>query len=92
MARDKATFEIKGGEKENYIGCTRCIHEEDSVEICRLRLCVHAFSYFEDRYEPVEEKPDCRVCTHGDEEADGSNCYECIKGMANNFERKEGTE
>lgn len=54
MARDKATFEIKGGEKENYIGCTRCIHEEDSVEICRLRLCVHAFSYFEDRYEPME--------------------------------------
>ena len=55
MARYEKTLRIKGGEKENFIGCPGCIHEEDSEEICRLRLCVHAFNYFEDHYEPKEK-------------------------------------
>lgn len=30
--------------------------------------------------EPVEPYKDCDTCAYSDEE-DGSNCYECIKGM-----------
>lgn len=34
----------------------------------------------------VTSKPNrCDSCTHS-EEQDGSNCYECVKGMADNFE------
>ena len=34
----------------------------------------------------LEQQPNrCDGCTHS-EEQDGSNCYECIKGMADNFE------
>lgn len=34
----------------------------------------------------LEQQPNrCDSCTHS-EEQDGSNCYECIKGMADNFE------
>ena len=34
--------------------------------------------------EPTTKK-DCNTCTHSDE-IDGYNCYECIKGMRNNYE------
>jgi len=30
-------------------------------------------------------KKDCNTCTHSDE-IDGSNCYECVKDMCNNYE------
>lgn len=34
----------------------------------------------------LEQQPNrCDSCTHS-EEQDGSNCYECVKGMADNFE------
>lgn len=32
----------------------------------------------------------CDSCTHS-EEQDGSNCYECVKGMADNFEEQPKT-
>lgn len=33
----------------------------------------------------LEQQPNrCDSCTHS-EEQDGSNCYECVKGMADNF-------
>ena len=88
MARDKVELRIVGGEKENFTSCALCIHEEDSIEICRLRLCVHAFNHLEEKYE-LKKEPDCRACTHGDEEIDGPNCCECVNGRANNFERQE---
>jgi hypothetical protein len=35
---------------------------------------------------PLEAQPNrCDSCIHSDER-DGSNCYECVKGMADNFE------
>lgn len=35
---------------------------------------------------PLEAQSNrCDSCTHS-EEQDGSNCYECVKGMADNFE------
>lgn len=35
---------------------------------------------------PLEAQPNrCDSCIHS-EEQDGSNCYECVKGMADNFE------
>ena len=40
----------------------------------------------------LEQQPNrCDSCTHS-EEQDGSNCYECIKGMADNFEEQTGEE
>ena len=36
----------------------------------------------------MNEKPickDCSDCKHQDE-VDGESCYECVKGMADNFE------
>lgn len=34
----------------------------------------------------IEQQPNrCDSCTHS-EEQDGSNCYECVKGMTDNFE------
>lgn len=37
---------------------------------------------------PLETQPSsCDSCTHS-EEQDGSNCYECVKGMADNFEAR----
>lgn len=39
-----------------------------------------------DEQPTVEAQPNrCDSCTHS-EEQDGSNCYECVKGMADNFE------
>jgi hypothetical protein len=32
-----------------------------------------------------EIKHECSACTHSDE-LDGEHCYECVKGLANNFE------
>lgn len=36
--------------------CTKCIHEEDTVEMCRLRLCVHAISELRECYKPRGEE------------------------------------
>lgn len=37
----------------------------------------------------LEAQPNrCDSCTHS-EEQDGSNCYECVKGMADNFEAQQ---
>lgn len=39
-----------------------------------------------DEQPTVEAQPNrCESCIHS-EEQDGSNCYECVKGMADNFE------
>lgn len=35
-----------------------------------------------------EVKHDCTACKHSDE-VDGSNCYECVKSMVDNFEVNE---
>lgn len=38
-----------------------------------------------------EQQPNrCDSCTHS-EEQDGSNCYECVKGMSDNFEPQPKT-
>ena len=34
---------------------------------------------------------DCKMCRHS-EETDGSNCYECVKGLQDNFEADKGEE
>ena len=34
-----------------------------------------------------EEQKNCDTCTYSDE-VDGSNCYECVKGMRNNYKAK----
>ena len=40
----------------------------------------------DDVLKALEQQPNrCDSCTHS-EEQDGSNCYECVKGMADNFE------
>ena len=40
----------------------------------------------------LEQQPNrCDSCTHS-EERDGSNCYECIKGMADNFEEQSTSD
>ena len=40
----------------------------------------------------LEQQPNqCDSCTHS-EEQDGSNCYECVKGMADNFEAQQTDE
>ena len=36
--------------------CTKCIHDEDTLEMCRLRLCVHAFGGLRECYKPREEE------------------------------------
>ena len=37
-----------------------------------------------DELEPTTKK-DCNTCTHSNE-TDGSNCYECVKDMCNNYD------
>lgn len=36
-------------------------------------------------YKEPTTKKDCNTCTHNNE-TDGSNCYECVKDMCNNYE------
>ena len=36
-------------------------------------------------YKEPTTKKDCNICTHNNE-TDGSNCYECVKDMCNNYE------
>ena len=51
-------------------------YRHNEVEIKALELAIKALEQYPNR---------CDSCTHS-EEQDGSNCYECIKGMADNFE------
>ena len=39
----------------------------------------------------AESGKDCKMCRHS-EETDGSNCYECVKGLQDNFEADKGEE
>ena len=42
--------------------------------------------FIDNAIKALEQKPNrCDSCTHS-EEQDGSNCYECVKGMADNFQ------
>ena len=43
-------YSIISEEGENFTGCDRCIHSEDSEEICKVRLCVHAIHELKDCY------------------------------------------
>lgn len=46
---------------------------------------LHELGYeFGQKIEPTTKK-DCNTCTHSNE-TDGSNCYECVKDMCNNYE------
>lgn len=36
-------------------------------------------------YKESTTKKDCNTCTHSNE-IDGSNCYECVKDMCNNYD------
>lgn len=42
--------------------------------------------FIDNAIKALEQQPNrCDSCTHS-EEQDGSNCYECVKGMADNFQ------
>lgn len=47
------------------------------------------YEYFQQAIKALEQQPNrCDSCIHS-EEQDGSNCYECVKGIADNFEAQQ---
>lgn len=57
---DASTVKLEVTPPQNgcFENCTKCIHDEDTSEMCRLRLCVHAISELRECYKPRrEEKP-----------------------------------
>lgn len=46
---------------DSYEGCSDCIHENDTIEICKMRECVHAFSMLKDCYIPKKEATNDQV-------------------------------
>ena len=50
------TIEIRVQNKpcEDFESCSKCVHAEDSSEICMLRQCIHAFSTLKECYKPKE--------------------------------------
>ena len=75
--------------------CEDCISRE---EVMRILKTLYEFDELKDlkakqrevmNLPSVTPKPNrCDSCTHS-EEQDGSNCYECVKGMADNFETQQ---
>ena len=49
-------YSIISEEGENFTGCDRCIHSEDSEEICKVRLCVHAIHELKDCYKERKQE------------------------------------
>lgn len=45
-----------GNENEEFTGCEDCKYCADSIEICQLRLCVHAFNVLYDRFKKDRER------------------------------------
>lgn len=45
-----------GNENEEFTGCEDCKHCADSIEICQLRLCVHAFNVLYDRFKREKDE------------------------------------
>lgn len=49
----------------------------------------YAVEWLDIAIKTLEQQPNrCDSCIHS-EEQDGSNCYECVKGMADNFETQQ---
>lgn len=46
---------------------------------------LHELGYEFGQIIELTTKKDCNTCTHSNE-TDGSNCYECVKDMCNNYE------
>lgn len=70
--------------------------EQNLVEVCGDGFTMwFDIDWWDAPYEGGKEKTleqqsnRCDSCTHSAEQ-DGSNCYECVKGMADNFEGSEG--
>lgn len=53
MDKVEVTYTVNRTEFES---CDDCVHSEDSLEMCKLRLCYHAIDKLRDYYEPKGEK------------------------------------
>lgn len=38
----------------NYYTCYDCVHMQDTIEMCKLRGCIHAIRELKECYEPKE--------------------------------------
>ena len=55
---DKVMLRVAPPKNEYFEDCNKCIHNEDTEEICKMRLCVHAIGGLTECYKPRgEEKP-----------------------------------
>ncbi len=50
----------------SFDSCSKCIHSDDSEEICILRRCIHAVSQLEECYVPKPQVVQCKDCKHYD--------------------------
>lgn len=41
---------------KDFTGCDRCVHSEDSEEVCKARLCVHAIHELKDCYKERKQE------------------------------------
>ena len=37
---------------ESFESCLDCIHADDNIDICKLRLCIHAIDHLRECYKP----------------------------------------
>lgn len=49
-------FSIISEEGENFTGCDRCTHSEDSEEVCKARLCFRAIHELKDCYKERKQE------------------------------------
>ena len=52
---DAVKLVVTPPKNEDFEGCSKCIHSEDTEEICQMRLCVHAFAELSECYKPRGE-------------------------------------
>lgn len=41
---------------KTYTGCDKCVHANDSEDVCRARLCIHAINCLKECYKPVRPR------------------------------------
>ena len=67
------------------ISCFECPFKDFRKHSCRLG------DFIKNYHAIIEADKDCKMCRHF-EETDESNCYECVKGLQDNFEADKGEE